>query len=214
MPKDKKHKHDRDRERSDEQSQATEDYSPEQYDALMAERDDFASKYQRALADYQNAQRRFGVEIGAAREAGVERVLASLIPVLDHFDMALSQDPSRVSAEQILAGVTMIRDEFNRAMAAFGVRTIQPSLNDEFDPGQHEALSSLAAEGVQPGRVSSVYQVGYKVGDRVVRPAKVTVAPGADESGSPAADKAGQGQSSAEGGPHDRPADGGQDQER
>ncbi len=157
------------------------EYSPEGYEALLAQRDDFCAKYQRAIADYQNAQRRFTAEMAAAREAGVERVLASLMPVLDHFDMALNQPTDEVSAEQIVAGVTMIRDEFSRAMAAFGVAPINPAPNEEFDPAQHQALSQLAAEGVEPGRVSSVFQIGYRVNDRVIRPAKVTTAPSADD---------------------------------
>lgn len=156
------------------------DYSPEDYEAVLAQRDNFCNKYQRALADYQNAQRRFTADMAAAREAGVERVLASLIPVLDHFDMALNQPTEDVSTEKVVAGVTMIRDEFNRAMAAFGVAPINPAPNDEFDPAQHQALSQLAVEGVEPGHVSSVYQIGYRVNGRVVRAAKVTIAPSAE----------------------------------
>lgn len=173
--KHKKDRHDGEEASSDQAESAA--CSTEELEALIAERDDFRAKYQRALADYQNAQRRSTVEMAAAREAGVERVLASLMPVLDHFDLALGQDPDKVAAEQILAGVRMIRDEFSRAMSAFGVVTISPAPNEEFDPSRHEALSQLAAEGVEPGRVSSVYQVGYRVGERVVRPAKVTIAP-------------------------------------
>ncbi|MBK7406046.1 MAG: nucleotide exchange factor GrpE [Phycisphaerales bacterium] len=185
MTKHKNHRHAGDESRDiDDPSlpdDASPEYSPEDYEALIAERDDLRGKYQRALADYQNAQRRFTSDMGAAREAGVERVLASLIPVLDHFDLALAHDPSKVAAEQIVAGVRMIRDEFNRAMAAFGVSTINPALDAEFDPAQHEALSQVPTRGVRPGHVSSVYQVGYKVGDRVIRPAKITVAPAATE---------------------------------
>jgi molecular chaperone GrpE len=166
---------------SDTEHTPADEYSPEDYEALVAERDDLRTKYQRALADYQNAQRRFTADMTAAREAGVERVLGSLIPVLDHFDLAMSQSTGRVSAEQVLAGVTMIRDEFNRAMGAFGVTPISPAIGDEFDPAQHAALSQLAAAGVGPGRVSGVYQIGYRVGERVVRPAKVTLAPPAEQ---------------------------------
>ncbi|QKK08925.1 MAG: hypothetical protein HND58_12665 [Planctomycetota bacterium] len=76
MAKDKKHKHDipvEDGAESPEASpQAIDDYSPESYESIMAERDEMAAKYQRALADYQNAQRRFSTDMGAAREAGVE----------------------------------------------------------------------------------------------------------------------------------------------
>lgn len=159
---------------------AVDDYSPEGYESLIAERDDFRSRYQRALADYQNTQRRLQSDMAAAREAGVERVLASILPVLDHFDLALDQDPAKVSAEQILSGVIMIRDEFTKALQAFGITAIDPRPNEEFDPQQHEALSQVGAEGVEPGRVSSVYQVGYRINDRVIRAAKVTIAPASE----------------------------------
>ncbi|VAX40784.1 Heat shock protein GrpE [hydrothermal vent metagenome] len=190
MPKHKKHKHTEqepveeacaDCNCADQAADAPiDDYSPEDYETVLAQRDDFCGKYQRALADYQNAQRRFTADMAIAREAGVERVLSSLMPVLDHFDMALNQPADKVAPEQILAGVTMIRDEFNRAMAAFGVAPINPEPNTEFDPAQHEALSQLAVEGVEPGHISSVYQIGYRVNDRVIRPAKVTIAPPAE----------------------------------
>ncbi len=190
MPKHKKHMPDKDQPAAEPCAHCDcadthadtpiDDYSPENYETVLAQRDEYCSRYQRALADYQNAQRRFTADMAAAREAGVERVLASLMPVLDHFDMALNQPTEDVSAEQFAAGVTMIRDEFNRAMAAFGVAPINPAPNDEFDPAQHQALSQLAVEGVDPGCVSSVYQVGYRVNDRVVRAAKVTIAPSAN----------------------------------
>ncbi|HZW10561.1 MAG TPA: nucleotide exchange factor GrpE [Phycisphaerales bacterium] len=186
--KEKKHRHDDDESREvHEQLEAADEgaageagsggSSPEAYEAVVSERDELKGKYQRALADYQNAQRRFTADMAASRDAGVERVLSGLIPVLDHFDLALSQQSSNVSAEQILAGVRMIRDEVHRALGGFGVATINPAPNEEFDPSSHDALSQLAVPGVEPGRVSTVYQVGYRVGDRVIRPAKVTIAP-------------------------------------
>ena len=189
MPKHKEKNKPHDEAHPEPESLPIDDYSPEDYEALVAERDDFRVKYQRALADYQNAQRRFTADMAAAREAGVERVLASLIPVLDHFDLALAQDTSKVSGDQVMAGVSMIRDEFNRAMGAFGVTPINPAPNDEFNPEVHEALSQLDAEGVEPGHVSSVYQIGYRVGERVVRAAKVTIAPSAECGDAPASDE-------------------------
>ena len=60
------------------------------------------------------------------------------------------------------------------------VTTIRPEPNDEFTPGRHEALAQMPREGVKPGRVVEVYQPGYALGDRVLRAAKVIVAPSAD----------------------------------
>ena len=153
-------------------------YSPEEYQDLLDERDDLRNRYQRALADYQNAQRRFSSDLIASRQTGIEKVLGELIPVLDHFDMALNQDTSSLSIEQFAQGVEIIRHELSKALAAFDVQQIQPTPNDPFDPSRHEALSQLAGEGIQEGHISSVYQPGYAIGTRIIRPAKVTIAPG------------------------------------
>ncbi len=58
---------------------------------------------------------------------------------------------------------------------------IEPGPNDEFDPQRHLAVARRAAEGVEPGRIVELYQTGYTLGDRVLRPAKVVVAPKEDE---------------------------------
>ncbi|MEM1329628.1 MAG: nucleotide exchange factor GrpE [Planctomycetota bacterium] len=145
--------------------------------AVEQERDEFRDKYQRALADYQNYQRRALNNEREAKSAGMRTVVESVIGVVDHFDLALNQDPEKASAEQILGGVQVIRDELFKALAGHGVATIEPSPNDEFAPGEHEAVMQQAAEGIEGGRVSMMLQVGYRLGDRVVRPAKVAVAP-------------------------------------
>jgi molecular chaperone GrpE len=76
-----------------------------------------------------------------------------------------------------------------RVLELHGVALINPKPNDEFDPNRHSAIMQQAAEGVEPGRVSATYQPGYALGDRVIRSAKVAVAPaGAPDLGKPNAD--------------------------
>lgn len=146
----------------------------------LGERDAMLSRLQRAIADHQNFQRRAA---NNEREAGVQArtgVVQSIIPVLDHFDLALAQDPDKTTAEQIVGGVRVIRDELMRVLNSFGVTLIDPAPGDEFDPNCHEAMLRQAGEGVQPGHISLNLGVGYKLGERVVRPAKVAVAPTED----------------------------------
>jgi len=131
----------------------------------------------RARADFQNYQRRALVSERDAREWGAAGVLESIVGVIDHFDVALSQDPEKASASSIIDGVKLIRGEMIRALRDHGVVAIEPAAGDELDPGRHEAIGHRAIEGVGPGRVSMVMQVGYAMGDRVLRPAKVFVAP-------------------------------------
>lgn len=147
-----------------------------QLEQIRAERDDFEGKFKRALADFQNAQRRSAIEQQQAREHGKISVIERLLPVLDQFDMALSQGLSGNDADAIAMGVRLIRDEMMRAVQSIGVTIVAPQANDEFDPGRHEAMTYQPAEGVEPGRVAATYRFGYAMGDRLIRPAQVTLA--------------------------------------
>ena len=152
---------------------------------------EYRDKYQRALADFQNFQRRSQTNERNAREQGVRDVLESLLGVLDHFELAIAQDITTVTTEQLVAGVNVIKSELLRVLQAHGVGLISPEPGDEFDPNTHEAVVHQPAEGVQPGCVSMTLQAGYTIRDRVVRPAKVGVAPdlSADEPADDSADE-------------------------
>jgi molecular chaperone GrpE len=150
----------------------------EQIAQLAAERDAANEKYLHALADFQNYQRRALMNEQEARRQGVTAVLSSILPVLDHFDLALNQPVGGGPAEAVMEGVRAIRAELIKALGAHGVTLINPAPNDEFDPNRHQAIMHGAPgdTGVQPGRVLATFQSGYALGDRVVRAAKVSVA--------------------------------------
>ncbi|MGP1310936.1 MAG: nucleotide exchange factor GrpE, partial [Phycisphaerales bacterium] len=132
----------------------------------------------RALADFQNYQRRSVQNEEEAKRQGAAGVLRTIIGALDHFDQALAQPADKITVEQAVAGLRLIRDEIVRSVEHnHGVTVIRPEPNDEFTPGRHEALAQMPREGVEPGRVVEVYQPGYALGDRVLRAAKVIVAP-------------------------------------
>ncbi len=152
----------------------------ERIDELQRELDEAKSLRLRALADFQNYQRRSLQNEDEAKRQGAAGVLRTVINALDHFDQALAQG-DKLSPEQAVAGLKLIRDEIVRAVEqGHGVTVIRPNPNDEFTPGRHEALAQLPREGVEPGRIVEVYQPGYALGDRVLRAAKVIVAPGAE----------------------------------
>ncbi len=131
----------------------------------------------RARADFQNYQRRALVNEREAREWGAAGVLKSMVTVLDHFDVALSQNPEKASAEAILNGVELIKGEMLRGLSEHGVSVIEPAPGDELEPGRHEAIGHQPAEGVEAGAISIVVKAGYAIGERVLRPAQVFVAP-------------------------------------
>lgn len=131
---------------------------------------------QRALADYVNFQRRSVQNEKDAREAGVRSILHSVMPVIDHFDMALSQDPEKASAKSVMDGVTMIKGELLRALSLHGAVAITPNKGDAFDPTRHKAIAQVPGGDVAPGNVVVVARAGFAIGDRIVRPAEVVVA--------------------------------------
>lgn len=148
---------------------------------LAREREELNNKLLRAVADFQNFQRRAAINEREAATQARAGVVQSVIPVMDHFDLALGQDPAKTTPEQIIGGVKVIRDELFKSLQSFGVSRIEPAPGDAFDPHRHEAMLRQSAEGIEPGHVVSLLSVGYALGDRVVRPAKVAVAPEDEE---------------------------------
>ncbi len=143
---------------------------------LIEERDAAIGAKLRAQADFVNYQRRSVENEQRALASGMHAVVRSLLPALDNLDRALESDPGRTTVEQIRDGVRMVRGEIARALESHGITAIVPSPGDEFDPRRHEALMRQPAEGIDPDHVVTVLQVGYAMGDAILRPAKVTLA--------------------------------------
>ncbi len=144
---------------------------------LKSELEKAVEARQRALADFANYQRRAAQNEQQAVRSGEAGVVRSMLAVLDHFDLALDQDKSQVTVEQLLDGVHMVRDELFRSLETFGVNRIAPDAGDVFDPNLHQAVLQQSAEGVAPNHVVAILQPGYMMGKTVLRPAKVSVAP-------------------------------------
>ena len=148
---------------------------------IRAQLEEANSRALRILADFQNYQRRALQNEEVARQQGKASVVGGVVNVMDHFDMALNVDIAAASAEQVLSGVRVIREELLKALQAQGVYPLHPQANEEFMPGRHEAVIQQPAEGVDAGRVVATFRVGYAMqtpsGERVLRPAQVSVAP-------------------------------------
>lgn len=151
---------------------------------LEAELAEANSRALRTMADFQNYQKRSYTNEQIARATGAAGVVQGVVTVIDHFDLALQQDTGKVSAEQIASGVKVIREELLRTLQQQGLSVINPKPGDEFVPGIHEAIMQQKAEGIGPGKVVATFQAGYSLagagaggGDKVLRPAKVSVSP-------------------------------------
>mgnify|MGYP003418470350 FL=1 len=126
-------------------------------------------KYLRLLADFDNYRKRMEEELKAREREGVLKALRALLPVLDDLDRAL--EFAEASPESIRQGVRAIRDGFFRILAGLGVEEV-PGEGEAFDPRYHEAVGLLPGE---PGKVAKVSQRGFRMGEALVRPARVAV---------------------------------------
>ena len=131
---------------------------------LIQERDDYKNKYLRALADYQNLDRRMRDERVEIRKAAEASVILDLLPFLDTLNQAevFIKDP----------GLKMVKDTFIQQPASMGVKTIDV-LNKEYDPYTAEAIEVV--EGEQENIVVEVVRNGYMLFDKILRPAQVKV---------------------------------------
>lgn len=152
-----------------------------QIEQMALERDNALAARQRALADYANFQRRAADNEERARRETAARVIRALLPVLDHFDLALHQKLEDVSVEQLAGGVQIVREELVRALENQGVSRIAPEPGEEFNPSYHEAMMPQPSEDIPPNHIVATLQPGYALGQVVLRPAKVTVAPGNED---------------------------------
>lgn len=145
---------------------------------LEAQCEAMTLKYQRALADFQNFQRRSLQNEVRVQQVAKAAVLRDVLPILDNLDLALGQQTPEGASDGIQQGVVIVRDELLKMLGSHGVSPIQVQPGDEFDPNAHEAMMHVEADGVDEGHVAQLLQVGYAMADIILRPAKVSVARG------------------------------------
>ncbi|AEV16858.1 MAG: nucleotide exchange factor GrpE [Thermus sp.] len=126
-------------------------------------------RYLRLLADFDNYRKRMEEELRSREREGVLKALRALLPVLDDLERAL--DFAHANPESILQGVRAVREGFFRILAGLGVEEV-PGEGEAFDPRWHEAIGLLPGE---PGKVARVFQRGFRLGEALVRPARVAV---------------------------------------
>ncbi len=135
------------------------------------------NSYLRAVADLENYKKRAAREKQDAARAASEALLSRLIPVLDHFDMALAaaNSTSGPAAESLKTGVAMVGSQLRSILAEAGLEEIDAA-GQTFDPKCHEAVSHQESGEVAEGGVLQQLRKGYRFRDRLLRPATVVVA--------------------------------------
>jgi molecular chaperone GrpE len=147
----------------------------EELDELVktaAERDQYLALAQRTQADFENYRKRVARDAAAAQERGVVKLAKELLPALDNLDRAIE---AAEDEDPLLAGVRLVRSELSAALARLGIEAFAP-LGEAFDPNLHEAVAQQPVEGAVSGAVAEVFQNGYRMGETIIRPARVLVA--------------------------------------
>jgi molecular chaperone GrpE len=150
-------------------------------DALLAEahqeRDEYLELAKRTKADFENFRKRMGAEVQAAGVRGKAELAHGVVPVLDDLERALQAaglDPEGDSEDGLAHGVLLVFRGLRETLTRAGIEVVDPK-GEKFDPNLHEALSTLAVEGTEPGVVVEVMQKGYRLGEQLIRPARVVV---------------------------------------
>lgn len=140
-----------------------------------AEAAEWRDKYLRLQAEFDNYRKRTLKEKMSLVESGGENVIKALLPVVDDVDRALSAMEKSDDVEALRGGVRLISQKFNEVMRQQGVSEIE-AVGKEFDVDVHEAVARFPIDGKNSGEIIDVVQKGYKLGDKVIRYAKVVVA--------------------------------------
>jgi molecular chaperone GrpE len=142
------------------------------YDQLKTERDQLLDRMARLQAEFDNARKRAEREKSEFRDYATGNVVEQFLPVIDNFELALK---STGTAEQLRQGVELIVKQMEEVLARLQVVAI-PTVGETFDPRFHEALGSVDRDDIPDQHVAEEIRRGYKIRERMLRPAMVRVA--------------------------------------
>ena len=163
----------------------TAEYTAGELESELAEARRRAEEYlndlRRVAADFDNYRKRVARDSEAQARLAAESIVSELLPVLDNLERAADASEHHEEA-QVAEGVSRVRAQLADLLRRRGLEEIEAEPGELFDPHMHEALSHQPSEHAE-GTIAAVWQRGYRLGDRVVRAARVVVS-----SGPPAAD--------------------------
>lgn len=142
-------------------------------EALKGEMEQLRAESLRERADLDNQRKRLAREIENARKFANERLLAELLPLFDSLEAGLAAAPP---ADPLREGLELTLRQLHRIAENNGLVEVAPAAGDSFDPERHQAMSMVEAEGLPPGAVAQLFQKGYVLNERLLRPALVVVA--------------------------------------
>ena len=148
----------------------------EKFEKASADAEHWKNEYYKAYADTQNLRRSLEEESRRAIRYRAEGFLTDLLPALDAFHMALEAPPPTKECANYLVGFGYIYNQIVESLASEGVSEISPKVGDKYDVNLMHAFETVEDDSLEPGTVAKVYTKGYKLHDRLIRPARVAVA--------------------------------------
>jgi molecular chaperone GrpE len=149
--------------------------TPEEVATLRREAEEYLEGWQRARAEFANYKRRTEREMAEIRQRVRGDMLVDILPIIDDLERALRDRPAEEEASPWASGIELIHRKLLALLEAEGVEEVETE-GQQFDPTLHEALSHEESEGHPEGEIIDVLQKGYRMGERVLRPALVRVA--------------------------------------
>ncbi len=154
--------------------------------AKAAKAEEYLELAKRTKADFENYRKRASREIAAAQERGIAKLAKELLPGVDDLDRALEAAERSAAAKsgngavddiesQLVSGIKLVHADVIAGLARAGIERFSPH-GERFDPQHHEAVAQQPVEGAESGTIVEVYQRGYRLGETVLRPARVVVA--------------------------------------
>lgn len=143
------------------------------FDALQTEKLELFEKLQRVSADYANFQKRIPKQVSDSISYEKERLLKTLLPVLDNFEHTINSDHSG-DIDAVMKGIKIIHDQMLDTFKSHGVEQILTE-SQMFDPSRHEAMMQRTEEDKENNLILEEFQKGYALNGRVIRPSKVIV---------------------------------------
>ncbi len=141
----------------------------------IIEKIDFEGKYKEALATMENLRKRFDLEKVDIFKYRASSFIQSILPTIDMFELAMNAQNVSEEVKNWLIGFEMILKNFKTVLETEGVVEIITNPGDEFDADKHHAIEERESEDFEPGKIVEVKQKGYKLHDRLLRPAAVVV---------------------------------------
>jgi molecular chaperone GrpE len=131
----------------------------------------------RKAAELENVRKQNAQRVQKAARDGMKRVASEILPALDDFERALAHAEAEEGDNEhtLTKGIRLVQEQMLTALRRAGIESFSPK-GEAFDPHLHEAVATTPTEGAESGTVVEVYQAGYRLGDDVLRAAKVVVA--------------------------------------